>query len=231
MAKSMDAMLAHWGGSHFALEMLKDKDTVPDLDAMKNSGGAFFRKAGITAPDNGFASYDGLLKFAKSQGWRTENKFEGYPHRDESPFDNRGKAGTLTVGFPGVFRVTYAYDPPSNTYLRSWNGNSDIDKLTGKRIAPKNVIVIFAESRQIEGQYNDVDIEGSGEMHAFMEGREFKGTWEKKKKDCAVHNDLVCISSERMKFIKDNGKEVELVPGSIWLEVLEPGQVLRWTQN
>lgn len=231
LAKGMDAMLAHWGGSHFALDMLKNKDTVPDLDAMKSSGGAFFRKAGIQAPDNGFASYDGLLKSAKSFGYRTENKFEGYPHRDESASNNRGKAGTLTVGFPGVYRVTYSYDPISNSYLRSWNGNEDTDRLTGKRIAPKNVIVVFATSRQIEGQYNDVDIEGSGSMHAFMEGREFKGTWEKKTKDCAVGDDLVCVSSERMKFIKENGKEVEFVPGQIWLEVLEPGQVLRWTQN
>lgn len=229
LAKGLDAVLAHWGGSHFALDMLKNKKTVPDLDAMKSGGGAFYRKAGISAPDNGFASYDGLYAEAAAKGYRMENQFSGFPHRNESPIDKRGSNGTLTVGFPGVFRVTYDYDAASNTYLRNWNGNADTDRATGKRIAPKNVVVVFAASRQIEGQYNDVDIEGSGLMYAYMEGREFKGTWEKSKDDCVLDNDLVCVSSSRMKFIKDNGQEIEFVPGQIWVEVLEPGQVLRWT--
>lgn len=229
LAKGLDAILAHWGGSHFALDMLKNKKTVPDLDAMKSGGGAFYRKSGISAPDNGFASYDGLYAAAQAKGFRMENQFSGFPHRDESPVDKRGANGVLTVGFPGVFRVTYEYEAASNTYLRNWNGNADTDRATGKRIAPKNVVVVFAASRQIEGQYNDVDIEGSGPMYAYMEGREFKGTWEKNKDDCVLENDLVCVSSSRMRFIKENGQEVEFVPGQIWVEVLEPGQVLRWT--
>lgn len=229
VAKGLDAMLAHWGGSHFALEMLKNKETVPDLDAMRNPGNAFFRKDGIPAPDNGFASYDGLANAAKELGYRMENHFEGYPHRQETSLKDRPKGGALTVGFPGIYRAEYTYDPQTNSYLRTWGGKEDTDRSTGKRIAPKNVIVLFATSRQIEGQYNDVDIEGEGEMHAFIEGKEIVGTWEKKKGNCVIGNELVCVNSAKLKFMDEKGEEVQLIPGQIWLEVLEPGQKLKWT--
>ncbi len=229
LAKGLDAMLAHWGGSHFALEMLKNKETAPDLDAMRNEGGAFFRKAGILPPDNGFAEYDKLLATAKTLGYRTENHFEGYVHRAESAVSDRGKGGRLIVGFPGVYRVEYAYDAKTNSYLREWDGKVDLDRNTNTQVAPKNVVVIFATSRQIEGQYNDVDIEGSGEMRAFIEGHEFKGTWEKKKGNCVIGNELVCVNSAKLTFLKEDGKELEFVPGQIWVEVLEPGQKLKWT--
>ncbi|MBU2025293.1 DUF3048 domain-containing protein [Patescibacteria group bacterium] len=230
LAKGLDAMLAHWGGSHFALDMLKNTNTVPDLDAMRNPAGAFFRKAGIPAPDNGFTSYDGLLNAAKELGYRIENHFEGYPHRQESLLNERGNPGQLTIGFAGPFRADYTYDPKTNSYLRSWDGKPDIDRSNNQRIAPKNIIVLFATSRQIEGQYNDVDIEGEGEMRAFIEGREFKGKWEKKKGNCVIGNELVCVNSAKLKFTKEDGQELEFIPGQIWVEILEPGQKLKWVQ-
>lgn len=229
IAKGLDAMLAHWGGSHFALDMLKNKNTVDDLDAMNNPYGAFFRKDGIPAPDNGFATYQGLWDAAVKLGFRQENHFEGYPHQVESDPGSRPKGGTLRVGFAGVYGVNYTYDPSTNTYLRTWGGKDDIDLTTGKRLAPKNVVVAFATSRQIEGQYNDVDIEGEGEMHAYMDGQEFVGKWIKEKKNCVIGNDLVCMTDSKLKFIKDDGTEVKFVPGQIWLEILEPGQTLKWT--
>jgi|GEM_PF-164974 len=231
LAKGMDAMLAHWGGSHFALDMLKNTNTVPDLDAMSNPGGAFFRKDGIPAPDNGFTSYDGLHKAAEQLGYRLTNNFEGYPHQAESDPGSRPKGGNLRVGFAGVYGVNYAYDPSSNTYPRTWGGKEDIDRANGARIAPKNVVVMFATSRQIEGQYNDVDVEGEGEMHAFMDGQEVTGKWIKEKKNCVINNDLVCMTDSKLKFLKDDGSELKFVPGQIWIEILEPGQTLKWTPN
>jgi len=229
LAKGLDAMLAHWGGSHFALDMLKNKNTVDDLDAMSNPYGAFFRKEGIPAPDNGFATYQGLWDASQKLGYRAENHFEGYPHQVESDPGSRPKGGALRVGFAGVYGVNYTYDPKTNTYLRTWGGKDDVDNNNGQRLAPKNIVVMFATSRQIEGQYNDVDVEGEGEMHAYMDGQELVGKWIKEKKNCVIGNDLVCMTDSKLKFIKDDGTEVKFVPGQIWLEVLEPGQTLKWT--
>lgn len=229
LAKGFDAMLAHWGGSHFALDMLKNKNTVPDLDAMNNPNGAFYRKDGIPAPDNGFTSHEGLWKAAEKLGYRLENNFEGYPHQPELEESKRPQGGSLRVGFAGVYGVNYTYDPKTNTFLRTWGGKEDIDKNNGQRLAPKNVVVIFASSRQIEGQYNDVDIEGTGEMHAYINGQEINGKWIKEKKNCVIGNDLVCVTDSKLQFLEENGEEIKFVPGQIWLEILEPGQTLKWT--
>ena len=66
-------------------------------------------------------------------------------------------------------------------------------------------------------------------MFAYMEGHEFTGRWEKKKGNCAIGNELVCVNSAKLKFIKEDGQELEFIPGQIWVEVLEPGQKLKWT--
>jgi len=229
LAKGLDSIYAHWGGSHFALEMLKNVHTVNDLDALKNPHGAFYRKDGVPAPDNGFTSYEKLWNASEKIGYRLENHFEGYPHQQESDPGSRPKGGNLRVGFAGAFGVNYAYDPETNSYLRTWGKQEDVDDNNGERIAPKNVVVMFATSRQIEGQYNDVDVEGEGEMFAYMDGQEIKGKWAKDKKDCVVGNELVCMTHSKLKFIKEDGEELKFVPGQIWVEILEPGQTLKWT--
>ncbi len=52
-----------------------------------------------------------------------------------------------------------------------------------------------------------------------MNGQEIKGTWKKDKSKL----------DSKMTFLDSSGQEIKFVPGQIWLEVLEPGQALRWT--
>jgi hypothetical protein len=66
-------------------------------------------------------------------------------------------------------------------------------------------------------------------MHAYMDGQEITGKWVKEKKNCVINNDLVCMTDSKLKFLKDDGTEVKFVPGQIWIEILEPGQTLKWT--
>ena len=238
LAKGFDAILAHWGGSEFAKEYLKNNQTIDNLDAdllVGEKGQApFWRKKGLTKPDNGFASYDSLLKGVREKNYRKENHFEGYYHREESKLEQRGSKGKLTLGFSAAagMNVHYIYDPETNSFERFWAGQADVDANTGKVIAPKNVVVIFATSRQIKDQYNDVEIEQSlktgSEMYAYIEGREIKGNWEKKKENCVIGDELVCVSNSKLRFLDEDGEEIQFIPGQIWVEVLEPGQKLEW---
>lgn len=216
LALGIDAIFVHWGGSHFALDDLR-KGVADDIDALKHSG-PFIRKPHIPKPHNGFTSMDKLLEKAKSLNYRSENKFVGYPHLSSTEIASASKKGTLEVGFAGVYKVKYEYDPVSNSYARFWNGTEDKDYPTGKAIATKNVVVMKAVSRQIEGQYNDVDIEGEGEVKVYRNGEEITGTW---KKDKAKRD-------SKLFFLDANGKEIEFVPGQIWVEIIEPYQEVKW---
>lgn len=229
LAAGLNAILVHWGGSHFAGDIL-NKKMIDNLDLNgsfgKKAPECGFRKEGIPAPDNGFAKFSTLLECAKKAGYEMINKFSGYPHQAEAAADQRGKGGQLRVAFAKPYDANYDYDPATNTYLRTWGGVADVDANNGKRNAPKNVIVVIASSEQIEGQYNNVQIGDpqfdtvmEGEAHYYLNGQEYAGRWKKDKSNW----------SSKLFLYDDKGAEMKFVPGQMWVEVLEPGQALKWT--
>ncbi len=230
LAKGLDAIYAHWGGSHFAKEIL-NKKVIDNLncndDGGRSAGKCCFRKAGMSrGVDSGYAHPTKLLECAKDFGYRLKGEFSGYQHQKELARDERPKGGHLRVGFAGPYGVSYDYDPETNTYLRTWGGKEDTDRNNGQRLAPKNVVVMMANSEQIEGQYNNVqlgdpwyDVTDSGEAHYYLNGRVYRGTWKKDKSNIA----------SKLFFYDEKGEEMKFVPGQIWVEILEPGQNLKWT--
>lgn len=232
LAKGLDAIFVHWGGSHFAIDKL-NQGVIDNMncnnDGGKSAGQYCYRKPAsgtMRGVDTGYAKFAQILQGAKDFGYRLENKFAGYPHQAEAPESERGNGGHLRVAFAGPFAAEYDYDKASNTYLRTWGNVQDTDRNNGKRNAPKNVVVIIASSEQIEGQYNNVqigdpwyDTSDSGEAYYYMNGQEYKGTWKKDKSKL----------ESKLMFYNESGQEIKFVPGQIWVEILEPGQTLRWT--
>lgn len=232
IAKGLDAIFVHWGRSD--IPEFKDRLNSGIIDNMNCNNDAgksaeqyCYRKQGMSrGVDSGYAKFAKILEGAKNFGYRMEGNFSGYPHQEEAPLDQRGKGGNLRVAFAGPFAVEYDYDRATNTYLRTWGDAADTDRNNGKRHAPKNVVVLIAESTQIEGQYNNVqlgdpwyDTVDSGDAYYYMNGQEYRGKWKKDKSK---------IDSKLM-FLDESGQEIKFMPGQIWVEVLEPGQSLRWT--
>ncbi|KKS26154.1 MAG: hypothetical protein UU87_C0003G0074 [Parcubacteria group bacterium GW2011_GWA2_42_11] len=218
LAKGLDAIFAHWGGSHFALDEL-NTGVINNIDALKNPFNAFFRKSGIVSPHNGFSSMSRLLNSAQKLGYRLEGQFSGYPHlADSQNSPTATTTKTLSVNYPGVFKVKYIYDPATDLYSRWRGGTKEIDKNNGQQIAVKNVVIMRAFSKQIEGQYNDMAIEGSGKAVVYRNGAEITGTW---KKDAANQG-------SKLYFYDAAGAEVKFMPGNIWIEVVEPSESVSW---
>ena len=234
LAKGLDAIFVHWGGSHYALDKIKegviDQINCNDDGGKPGSGpGYCYRKEAtgtMRGVDTGYVKFAKVIEGAKNYGYRLENKFSGYPHQAEPPAEERGNGGHLRVAFAGPYAAEYDYDKASNTYLRTWGNVADTDRNNGNRITPKNIVVMIAASEQIEGQYNNVqvgdpwyDTSDSGEAYYYMNGKEYRGTWKKDKSSL----------DSKLFFYDESGQEVKFVPGQIWVEILEPGQALRWT--
>ena len=83
LAMGFDAIFAHWGGSHFALDKL-NAGIMDNIDAIVDYYSAYYRQSGIARPHNGFTSAERLFKAAEKFGYRLENNFEGYPHYDDN---------------------------------------------------------------------------------------------------------------------------------------------------
>lgn len=213
LARGLDAVYAHWGGSHFALEKL-NAHIMDNLDALINPFDAFWRKSNIEAPHNGFTSIDNLIGAAERLSYRLEGKFVGYSHLAQDIKSTATTTKTLEVGYSGAFKVKYIYDPADNSYWRWRGGAKEIDKNSSRQVAAKNVVIMRARSYQIEGQYNTVEVEGSGKCVVYRNGEEIFGIWKKNAKD----------QTSKLFFYDSVGQEIKFVPGQIWVEVVEPNQ-------
>ena len=254
IAKGLDAIFVHWGGSHFALDLLK-KGVIDNIDCMSSAACDRWEATGkMRMEDTGHIKKDTILAEIERLGFKREPNFSGYPHQMELPLDQRPFGGNLRVAFAKPWDVEYEYDKESNSYLRIWNDVEDFDRNNNERVAPKNIAVIFAISEQItnsqdyvgkglenpwadvedvkntgsesiSGRYNNVqigdpwyDTGDSGEAYYYMNGQEIKGSWKK---------DRSKIDS-KLFFYDGSGQEIKFVPGQVWVEILEPGQRLRW---
>jgi len=227
LALGFDAILAHWGGSHFALDEL-DKGIIDNLDAMPNYFEAFYRKGGIPAPHDGFTSMAGMLNAAEKLGYRLTTNFAGYKfvenpkHEIRNPLPAgdlpKGEKQTLNleIGYLYPYNIRYEYDPETNAYLRWRGGLKELDALNGEQVETKNVVVMRAVSRQIGGGYNDVDILSEGEVVVYRNGEEIAGTWKKR------------TAKDVLRFYDESGEEISFVPGKIWIEVVEPSTIVNY---
>lgn len=218
LVMGLDAIYAHWGGSHFALDKL-DKGIMDNLDAMVNPYESFFRKPGIEMPHDGFTTMDRLLNAAKKLGYRLETKFVGYPHTTKKLETDSKKQGRLTIGYGGEFKVSYSYNGEENVYRRYRNNLKETDKNNGNQVMASVVITMRAESYMIEPpDYNEVKVEGEGEAKIYQNGEEISGYWKK----------TGTYSDSKLTFLDGNSKEIELAPGKIWIEIVEPTTEVKW---
>jgi len=173
----------------------------------------------VAMPHDGFTSMDRLINSAEKIDYRLENEFEGYKHDYRSYDTSNLKAKSLFIDYPYPYNVKYRYQPETNSYLRFRTGTPEIDKLTNQQVETKNIVVMKAASRQIEGPYyNDVDVEGNGSCHVYQNGIVLTCTWEKDAQDL----------NSKLFFYDQDGQEIEFIPGSIWINIVEPGQNIIW---
>lgn len=218
LAAGFGAVYAHWGGSHFALDKLNNH-IIDNINALYLDGTVFYRKPGIAAPHDGFTTLERLDDYAKQVNYASEWNFSGYNFaKKDKSFTNKGR---ITINYSSIFKVEYEYSGETGEYLRFKGGTREMDKSTNTQVFAQNVVVIYAASRQIEGQYNDMDIEGQGKATVFQNGEEISGNWKKDKGD---------IKSKLLLF-DDKGKEIEFIPGKTWIQVVEIGQSVNWISS
>jgi hypothetical protein len=208
LADGIDTIVAHWGGSYHALNRIAVGE-FQTLNALTNPHNAFFRKNHLPAPYNGFTTYDRLWNALEKLGYRTTSEFDAYEFKDDVPSAERPAGGMLSIAWPGAFRVHYEYDPATNRYVRYWAGVKQVDAADNKQVAPSAVVVMRATNQFADGPggYNDVGIQGSGEMTVYQDGITIPGTWKKSTQD----------PKDPVHFLNEQGKPVVFTRGQIWI--------------
>lgn len=119
------------------------------------------------------------------------------------------------------YKVTWTYDPTTNTYKRKNGGQDHLDMNNKKQLAPSNIVVqLQRESRANDGYEGNVHLiygtngtkgAPSGTAYIFQNGQAIKGKWMK------------ATRLDREKFVDDAGKEIEFVKGQIWIQTVPEG--------
>lgn len=112
-----------------------------------------------------------------------------------------------------LYKVTWIYDSVKNIYLRQNAGVPHIDFNTKEQLSTKNIIIEFVkESRSIDSHlHNLYAVVGSGEGVLIQNGAKTDITWSKPNR------------TARTIYKDKSGKEINFVPGTIWIEILPLG--------
>jgi hypothetical protein len=211
IAAALDAIYGHWGGSYLALNQLRN-GIADNVDALRNPFGAYYRKSGIPAPDNGFTTLPRMLSAAGQLQYRTtlERERLPYTHSDgQSPREH--DATKLEVGYFGPYRVEWRYDEATDRYLRFRGGREEMEQTTGQQVTAGTIIVMRTRVTQAFGQYNDVTVTGSGEVTIYRNGTAISGAWEKAEAPLEAP----------LTFKDANGRTIPFARGPVWLEVVQ----------
>lgn len=219
LAQGFDAILVHWGGSHFALDKL-NAGVVDNVDALQNPYNAFYQKQSIPQPHNGFTSAERLLNGIQKLDYRLENQFEGYRFQAQSEKRKaQNNNSKLKIEYSYPYNVEYRYDSETNSYLRWRTGTPEVDANNNQQIEAKNIVVMKVFSEQIEGPYyNDLELEGEGQCQVYQNGEVFPCVWQKSEQ----------VPASKLEFLNRDGEEISFIPGQTWIEIIEPGQEVTW---
>lgn len=220
LLQGIDGIMGHWGGSYHALNRIAAGE-FETINALSNPYNAFFRKNHLPAPYNGFTTYERLWNALQKLGYRTTTTFKGYDFKDDAPVDGRIAGGTLSIGWPGAFRVSYEYNKETNRYERYWAGVKQVDAEDKQVVAPSAVAVMRATNTYADGPggYNDMAIEGKGELTVYQDGKAIVGTW--------VKNELE--KKDPVHFLNDKGEPIVFTRGQVWVTAVEPSVSVTWT--
>ena len=176
-----------------------------------------------------YAAKNRKLTNVDEDGVKWDKGFEPWTFADDAKEGDRGTVSKIDFGFwdnnlGSDYTVQWNYTKAENTYKRVNAGKPHIDKNTEKQLTAKNVIVVFADESVANdgyegGQHMLYDIIGKGDALIFQNGKASEGTWLKPDEETL------------MKFEDEDGEEVKMVRGQIWIEILPTGNDVDYTSG
>lgn len=122
--------------------------------------------------------------------------------------------------WPGYkdYSVTWTYDTANNRYLRANDNTKQIDFNTKEQLFTKNLIVQYAKETKAVDEHGHLlyGLIGTGKGMLFQNGNKQEITWIKANR------------TSRTIFKTTDGKEVNFIPGQVWVEILPVGNTIRY---
>lgn len=147
---------------------------------------------------------------AWTQGFRKWLFQDGKPAASATATDIKFNFWTSMPGYD----VEWKYDSSTNSYKRFNGGSPHIDwEFDKPQLSAKNVVIMFAkETGPVDTELHMFyQVTGTGKAIIFQNGQAIQGTWSK------------ASTLDREVFYDTNGKEIQMVRGATWIEIVPAG--------
>lgn len=219
LAKSLDAVLVHWGGSPQAYTSVTTNG-VDDIDGI-SGGGNFFRdqtrlNSGIALEHTGYTTGENIIAAVEQKGFSLKSNGVSSPFVFGKPDEKRtltgGSCTKVSAYFSGQgYDHTFIYNETDGLYYNYIDGEPMTDDNNGQHHAVTNVIGLFMDVSRIAGDSSgrmDMDLTG-GTGFYVTGGTQETITWKKGN-----------TPSSPLKLYDKDGNELVLNAGKSWIGLL-----------
>lgn len=220
-SEGFDAVYVNWGMTDEVRAYVKSLKPT-HFEGLYNDGGLFSRDAerkaaGYSMEHTGVFDGTRVDDVLNETGRRTDIEADkkdfafSFAPIIETVTPTGGACSKVDVDF-GLALATLTYDETTNTYLKAYNGEKQIDGNTGNQLAFTNVLVLEAKiTSAANGVHRDVNWHG-GNGYYVSNGAMQKITWSK------------ASESDRLMLYDENGNELVLNRGKSYIAVNYIGQ-------
>lgn len=229
-ALEYDSIYVHFGGPFYIIDIIEREGTNNitgcNYGQSHHDGlyeNAFFRSTDRKAPQNAYASAEGINKAVEKLGYSKTYR-DGYYQgahftfaSDENALDVSdsfdAKEIDMSKAYP-IVKTSFTYNEEDGLYYRFMYGNPDVDAANDNvQLSFKNVIVqnTYYETRDDHGYLAFQDHDDTRDGYFFTNGKGIHITWKK------------TADYEPTKYYDDNGNEVEFNTGKTMICIVEDG--------
>ncbi len=210
-----DAIYAHAGGAEDALKRIASEG-INDVDVDGQYG---FRDTTLNRAweHKLFTSTDLIKQGANNRGYRITTEIHSLLNYsadeiDLSSYEGSSVANNVSIKYSDYRTSNYVYDSENKVYLRKMNNTDNVDLVTGKQYAVKNIIIygINYSGYCDHGYcaYVKIDNVGSGEGYYVSDGYSIPITWSKSGKN-----------EKTIYKVKATGEELKVNDGNTYIQI------------
>jgi len=211
LAKALNAVYAHVGGSPDALNRIAGLGDFRNLDEMAN-GSYFWRDTDRSAPHNVYIKTEFLLKALASKKWKT-GTVASWVYEESSTGTKPGDVLKIAIPYGGDYTVNWTFDPLNDAYLRNMGGKQHFDS-DGTRVMSTNVLVLLTDQRVLDdvGRLS-VRTAGTGKAILYNHGFAQEAQW-------------VRDSGSFYRIQTPDGRPVVFARGTTWIEIVTSANMM-----
>lgn len=207
IGEGLDALIVHAGWSQEAINMIKSRK-LAHFDQVYGDDRYYWRSDDRRPPNNLYTSVDKIREGAANKKYReewTDPKLK---------FGNPGQASgekvsRVEIPYLHGYKVAYEYDEETKLFMRNMAGEPHLDRETEEQLSATNILIVKADHRILDDiGRRAVSLLGKGEGYLIQEGKRRDIQWERT-------NGIIRAY--------DNGRELELMPGQTWIQVVPAG--------